>query len=310
MSQLLRLRQPVTPVLATPSHAVGTIQKFLKNSAIAVLCLIPEIAAAGSVANNPGDPLYCRPNEGVQFIIVNGGSGVFTADPDCYGENINNDTDTPIATGHGGTLTLNASPSGGNYVYAPSPLGFTGQDTFSIAVTTVFNSAGGPGSAGGTSFGTTGPATLSVTLNVIPATTTLIVAGAPTPVPVPVGSISGCSAPGNGAAGPTAAAIYGCIIGIIPGSVSPSHGALSSPTATTLRYTPANGYTGSDTFTYQAVGVNNDGNTALNSGDVTVQVTVTSAPATTPAPPTVILSILGLGLIGIFLRGTRKSTPV
>jgi hypothetical protein len=41
--------------------------------------------ATGALANNPGDPLFCQPQEGTTYIINNSGSGTFTADPDCYG---------------------------------------------------------------------------------------------------------------------------------------------------------------------------------------------------------------------------------
>src|SRR5262249_41583241 len=144
--------------------------------------------------------------------------------------------------------------------------------------------AGGSGSAGGSSR-PGGPATLNITLNVIPSTATLTVPGVATLVPVPAGSLSGCSAVGNPSAGPAPGAVYGCVTGIIRSTtIAPSHGTLAV-SANTLRYTPNPGYTGPDTFTYQAVGVNNDGSQALDSGDVTVQVTVTAAVPGTPAPP-------------------------
>ncbi|MGO9230427.1 MAG: hypothetical protein ACLQKA_14650 [Bryobacteraceae bacterium] len=108
-----------------------------------------------------------------------------------------NDTTTTITTSQGGTLTLVATPTAGNYTYTPPTPTFTGLDTFSIAVTTVWNGAGGTGSAGGTAR-PGGAATLNITLNVISATTTLEEAGdASVLLPVPAGSVSGCSAPGN-----------------------------------------------------------------------------------------------------------------
>src|SRR5208337_3202828 len=81
-----------------------------------------------------------------------------------------------------------------------------------------------------------------------------------------------CSAPGNSGLGPVAGAVFGCVTKIVAGSVHPAHGALST-SGNTLLYTPTAGYAGADTFTYQAEGVNCDGNTALNSGDITVNVT-------------------------------------
>ncbi len=161
---------------------------------LALTCVVvPNLAGA----NNPGDPLFCQPQEGTTFLIVNGGSGVFTVDADCYSNNMANDTTTTITTSQGGTLTLVATPTAGNYTYTPPTPTFTGLDTFSIAVTTVWNGAGGTGSAGGTAR-PGGAATLNITLNVISATTTLEEAGdASVLLPVPAGSVSGCSAPGN-----------------------------------------------------------------------------------------------------------------
>ncbi len=236
---------------------------------LAAVCLGTVAVAYG--ASNPGDPLFCQPQEGVAYLIVNGGAGVFTADSDCYNNNYTNDTDTTIATSQGGTMTRTAGT--GNYIYTPPTPSFTGTDTFPIHVTTVWNGAGGTGSAGGASR-PGGPATLTITLNVIPAATTLNAGGA-TLVPVPAGSISGCSAPGNSGLGPVAGAVYGCTTGVTKAS-DPSHGTLST-TGNSITYTPTGGYNGTDTFTYYAMGVNNDGNSALNSGAVTVTVTDTAA---------------------------------
>jgi len=263
-------------------------------------CLGPQGLTYGGPAPipaNPGDPLYCGPNEGVAFLIVNGGAGVFTVNADCYGGvilgNIANDTDTTIATGQGGTVTNHS----GNYVYAPPTPGFTGLDTFNITVQTVWNGSGGTGSAGG-SVQIGGPATLGIILNVIPASTTLSVSG-PTLVPIPAGSITGCSAVGNPALGPPAGAVYGCITSIRRSStVSPAHGTLVT-SGSTLLYTPNAGFQGTDTFTYRAVGVNDDGLTALNSGDVTVTVTV--LPVTVLATPT--LSEWAMIALGLLLGG-------
>jgi hypothetical protein len=235
----------------------------------------------GTVADNPGDPLFCQPQEGVGFLIVNGGAGVFTANSDCYNNNTNNDTTLSISTTQGGTLTGTRTASSINYIYAPPTPGFTGTDTFNIPVTTAWNSAGGTGSAGGTAR-PGGPTTFTVTLNVLPATTTLsVIAGKATPVPIPAGSISGCTNLGNPGQGPPPGAVTGCVKGVIAGSVAPAHGTLRSAGAGALTYTSTAGFVGTDTFTYQAVGANTDGTFALNSGNVTVQVTVSKADSTT-----------------------------
>lgn len=238
------------------------------------------IQTAVSTQANPGDPLFCQPNEGNSFLIVNGGAGVFTVDLDCYSNVITATPPPPltITTTQGGTLTR--SGTNGNYIYTPPTPDFTGLDTFPIGVTTSWNSTGGTGSGGLSRPGAA--ITDVVTLNVIPATTTLIVPGVATLVPVPAGSISGCGTQGNPAQGPPPGTINGCITSIgkgLIGAVAPSHGTLST-SGNTLRYTPNSGYTGPDTFTYQAFGINTDGSNALNSGNVSVQVTVTAATPT------------------------------
>jgi hypothetical protein len=50
-------------------------------------------------------------------------------------------------------------------------------------------------------------------------------------------------------------------------------------------YTPAAGFSGTDTFTIQARGRNNDGANALNSGDISVSVTVTAPAPTVESVP-------------------------
>jgi len=172
-------------------------------------------------------------------------------------------------------------------------------------VTTVWNGAGGTGSAGGT-VSPGGPATLNITLNVIPASTTFTIGSAPALLPVPAGSVSGCTAPGNPGLGPAAGAIIGCVTGIIAGGTNPAHGTLAT-SGNTLRYTPNAGYIGTDTFTYEAVGVNTDGSSALESGPVTVFLTVSGS--NTPLPPTWSLLLLGIAIVGIFksLRRMRRA---
>jgi hypothetical protein len=117
---------------------------------------------------------------------------------------------------------------------------------------------------------------LTITLNVIPSTTTLSVPGVATLVPVPAGSITGCTVGGNPATGPAAGTTHGCVTGLVRSGTPPSHGTLKN-SGNTLEYTPEAGYTGSDTFSYQALGTNTDGASALRSGSVTVQVSITAA---------------------------------
>jgi hypothetical protein len=308
--KLIKLRTAGRRFLLSLPHAVaGPKNPFRRFTIMMTWLAAGALVSAASVANL-GDPLFCQPQEGVAFLIVNGGAGVFTADADCYNNNINNDTTTSITTGQSGTLTLTRTASSGNYVYTPPTPGFTGLDTFSIAVTTVWNGAGGSGSSGGTSR-PGGPTTLNITLNVLPASTTLMAPGVATLVPVPVGSLTGCTVGGNAGIGPTASAVYGCVNGIIAGLTSPVHGTVTT-SGNTLKYTPTSGFTGTDTFTYEAYGVNADGSNALESGEITVQVTVTAPVSSTPAPPTVNLVFLGILGLAIFhtLRGRSNRAQV
>jgi hypothetical protein len=252
----------------------SAIMKLLLVSGFA--CLISPVLRAQA---NPGDPLFCDPNEGVTFLIVNGGSGIFTVNSDCYGGNPANDVNpSSIPTSQGGTITRIGTSL--NYTYTPPTSKFTGIDTFPFSVTTVCNRIGGTGSAGGTSC-PGGPANFTVSLNVLPATVSITLSGtSPQALTIPAGSVSGCSAVGNAGNGPAPGAVYGCTTALIQGGggVNPSHGTLT-PSGNTLVYTPNGSFIGFDTFTVQVQGVNDDGTTALNSGNVTVTVGAVSIPA-------------------------------
>jgi large repetitive protein len=271
------------------------------------------LIAAGAIlaplaqAQNPGDPLYCQPNEGNTFLIVNGGGGIFSVGADCFADNPANDTQNTITTSHGGTLTLSNGAFSSNYTYTPPTPGFTGLDTFNINVTTSVNGAGGPGNGGG------GPVTDAIILNVLPATVTLsVVPNTPTMVPIPAGAVTGCGAQGNPGVGPASSVVSGCTTAIglgpflSPPSITTAHGTVTT-SGNALLYTPNPGYVGPDTFTMQVFGVNTDGNTALNSGNVTVNVTVGTVP-TTPAPSSLILTGIALfPMLGWMLWRRRQA---
>lgn len=254
---------------------------------LAALGAMSQQAWAGVASPNPGDPLFCQPNEGATFLIVNDGTGVLTVDGDCYNNSASlASAPTTITTAKGGTLAGTASGSQVNYVYTPPSAGFSGLDTFSIPVTTVWNGAGGAGSAGGAAR-PGGPATLAITLNVLPAPQLATVMSTPLLIPVPTGAVSACTVPGNSAKGPAASDVTGCptaVSALSSGQVNPSHGTLTA-TGSSLLYTPTAGYVGTDTFTYQVLGVNTDGQTALSSGAVNATVNVGAAPAVTSIAP-------------------------
>ena len=199
------------------SAGAALLTRFMMAVAILGIC------ATGAFARNPGDPLFCQPQEGTTYLITNGGTGVFTADADCFANNPNNNTSLFITSAHGTLVGTNA-PGGTDYVYNPTTGTFVGLDTFSIPVTTVWNSAGGTGSAGGTAR-PGGPATLNVTLNVIPGSVMFQdVRNLPFLLPVPAGSVTGCTPPGNAGRGPSATDVVGCITQIATGfgAISPT----------------------------------------------------------------------------------------
>ena len=261
---------------------------------ITILGLACLVAPAIKAQANPGDPLFCDPDEGVTFLIVNGGSGVFTVNADCLGNNPNNaraNNPSVITTTQGGTLTQGPGTSL-NYTYAPPTPGFTGLDTFTYNVTTTCNRAGGPGSAGNGASPNLcpgGPATLTITLNVLPATMSIVGTGAPILIPIPASPVTGCPTSVSGQAnnGPSATEVVGCVTGVVKGfgGVNPAHGS-AAVSGNTILYTP-NGTANTDTFTVQAVGVDTDTLTSLNSGNITVNIT---APNTAAPVPT-----LGMG---------------
>src|ERR1035437_6856058 len=196
--------------------------------------------SAMSATANPGDPLYCQPNEGATFLIVNGNTGVFTTNSDCYSPfaNVNNNNVT-IQPTHG-TLT---SDGAGNYVYVTTDPNYTGLDTFSVHVdTSTGYTSGGPGDFG------EGAGTVPLAFNVLPSSLPPLTAADGPRGRIPIPARSGTPWP----------AAVGVGAGGIVGSIQPAHGTLifSGLNAT---YTPASGFSGTDTFTIRAQGKDNNG---------------------------------------------------
>lgn len=276
---------------------------------IMILGLMGLFGPSLKAQSNPGDPLFCDPNEGVTFLIVNGGTGVFTANSDCFGNNLaaNNTNPAVINTSQGGTLTRNGPSSSGNYIYSPPTPNFTGLDTFPFTVTTDCDRNGFPAGISTTCPG--GPFAYTVTLNVLPSTMMFTSSGTtPILIPIPAGSVSGCTNPpaGNSGTGPTATDVLGCTTAVIRGfgGVSPSNGTLTA-SGNALLYTPGGSFTGTDTFTVQVQGINTDGTRALNSGNVTVTI---APPPTVPALQTWGMALLaGLLLFFGYQAASRRT---
>jgi hypothetical protein len=267
--------------------------KTIPSVAFIAFFLVSGIQAGpGPVrTQNPGEPLYCQPNETATFLIVDGTTGIFTTAGDCYtGSDVANNNIVTAPTQ--GTF---ASDGAGDYVYTTTNPAYTGLDTFQVHVDQSSNPvSGGPGAFGGT------PGTVTVTLNVLPSslgpfTTT---ANTPVQIPVPPGSVSPCPA------------TFGCVSGAKAGSVAPTLGTLSFA-GLNVTYTPRNGSSGTDNFTIQALGADNDGNTALNSGNIQVQVVISSpGPVPTPALSTWGMLAAAGGLVAIGSRAIRRNSGV
>jgi uncharacterized protein with beta-barrel porin domain len=280
---------------------------------------LPGIGGTTAFANNPGDPLFCQPQEGVGYLITNSGSDVWTVDSDCFanfnpGVPATLTSQATITTTQGGTLTLTVTPSGGNYVYTPPTASFVGVDSFSFTVTTEWNSAGGTGSGPGNTTSHGGPFTFTgssaIQLNVLNATDSMTgLKNTTVAVPLPASSIAGPCTVGNLVVGPAAGAITGCVTAVsnlppsgFPLSLEPSHGTLSRTGSTGLSYTPTAGYYGLDTFNAFALGANTDGPTALSSGQITYTVAVMTTVDT--LQPSYNASQLSTFLLPAFSGGT------
>ncbi|MGP0050933.1 MAG: Ig-like domain-containing protein [Solirubrobacteraceae bacterium] len=145
---------------------------------------------------------------------------------------------------HGALSDLDAAA--GTVTYTPAS-GFSGTDTFTYVATSVN--------------GTSAPASVTVTVNAPPSCQPVTATTAPAQaVAIQLHCSDATGAPVTYAA-----------------ADGPAHGALSAlnPTTGTVTYTPATGFSGTDTFTYVATSVNG------TSAAQTVSITVTSA--ATPA---------------------------
>jgi len=124
-------------------------------------------------------------------------------------------------------------------------------------------------------------------------------------VPIPAGFITGCAveSPTQGLSGAPLGVVTGCVTGIQSGNGTTRGGTLNATSPTTFTYTAPADFTGVDTFTYEAVGVDAVGNTALQSGPITMTVNV-APPVPTLSPWAAASMMVGLLLVGArALRG-------
>jgi hypothetical protein len=178
-------------------------------------------------------------------LTVSAGNGVLADDTDTDGDTI---MATVRTLPTHGVLVLQPD---GSFTYTPAP-GFTGTDTFTYVAT----DAGGLSSA---------PAT--VTIAVPPAPVAArdaygTVEGTPLTVSVANGVLTNDSVAGGGALTSTVV-------------TQPTHGTLSLQPNGSLTYTPAGGFSGTDTFTYSAC-------TTANACSPATTVTITVTPADRP----------------------------
>ncbi|MCU1542490.1 MAG: hypothetical protein JWM50_355 [Microbacteriaceae bacterium] len=174
-------------------------------------------------------------------------------------------------TGTGLTVTANTQPShgtvtmnpNGSYVYTPAA-GFSGTDTFTYTVTASSNAS----------------STATVAITVMPgavndiATTT---ANTPLAVTAP-GTLANDSGTGL----------------TVTGHTNPTHGGLVINADGSYIYTPTNGFSGTDTFTYTTT--DSSGNTAT--GTVTLRITPVAVNNTGTTPANTPLTVATPGVIG------------
>ena len=192
---------------------------------------------------------------------------------------------SPIETAPAnGTVTVNAD---GTITYTPN-VGFSGTDTYVYKVCTVATS----------DYPDPVCTTATVTVHVlgIEANPNSATTPVSTPVTIPVlnnDSSSDSSAPPNPAS--------------VKITANPSHGTVTVNADGTIKYTPNEGYTGTDTFTYGVctTATVNYPVPACTSAVVTVNVTAAATPVPTLGEWALLL--MSLGLAGFAARGMRKS---
>jgi len=204
-----------------------------------------EVSAQVNTAPVSNDDAYTMAEDGT--LTVAAGTGVLFNDTDAEGDPL---TASVVTQPQNGTLTLNGD---GSFTYTPTG-NFNGSDSFTYRAND------------GTENGNTATVTITVTgENDAPvggADTYSTTQGTPLTVPA-----SGVLANDTDADGDllTASALS-----------NPANGTLQLNSDGSFTYTPNAGFTGTDTFTYQA----NDGTT--NSGPITVTIQVNAAANTPP----------------------------
>jgi autotransporter-associated beta strand protein len=229
------------------------------NTATVTITVNPlPVANADSYVTDKGVTLDVAAAAGV--LANDTGSGALTA--------------TLVANAAHGTVTLQ---SNGAFSYVPTA-GYTGSDSFTYQANDGIASSN--------------TATVSITVNPLPVAanqTYLTDQGVVLSVAAP-GVLTGATAGTVGNSGDNGPGAPGLGTGAVLTAVlvsNPSHGALSLAADGSFLYTPAPGYTGPDSFTYEA----NDG--IANSNTATVSITVNPLPV---AANDTYVTDLGVGL--------------
>ncbi len=231
---------PASNFIGTDTFTYQAIDGVLTSNVATVTITVTQPPCTGPVAaKNDSYSTYKN------TTLTIAAPGVLTNDTDPQHDPL---TATIVATTKHGVLTLNAN---GSFVYVPTT-GFAGTDTFTYQV-----SDGSKSDTATVTITVTDRAPVAANNSYTTVENTALTVAAGT------GVLTGDSdADGDSL---TAAIV-----------AKPSHGTVTLNANGSFTYTPANNFTGADTFTYQA----NDGTLASNTATVTI--TVTQPPCTGP----------------------------
>lgn len=225
----------------TPNSTFSGTDSFTYTASNGTTASSPATVTITVASNRPTALAHSYSISQNTTLSVNAASGVLSGDSDPQSLSL---TAAAVATAGHGTLSLAAD---GSFVYVPAT-DFTGNDTFTYTA------------SDGTT--TSDPATVTITV----AATTVPVANADTysatqDRPLVIGAASGVLANDTNSQTDSLTATI---------ATQPANGAVTLNSDGAFTYTPASGFTGTDTFTYVAA------NSASQSSPATVTITVHS----------------------------------